>query len=364
MRQPGGGEVGLRHTALHNVAVTQVVGAFAAVTVGEWVLGTTVAIHAYPVGGALLVGLVGFRFFPAALAGLLTAQFADSHRRERVLTATASIRTLASGLVAVSLALKLPFVLPLLLVWLDAVAGSAYRPAQATLLPTLVHSPSEFTSATALASNAKSSGQMFGALAGGLLVAGLPIAVAVSASTALYAVSALATAGIRAPDRPAGVGIGLSGRLRRMRDGMVAISADREAKEIVAYSCLRSAIRGVWISLGVVAALRLLGFGNAGFGILMAAAGAGALVAIPLSALLVGRRLLARWMGAGTLDVRRADRGDRWSCRRGPRGRVHGRLGNGHGGVGLCRAGGALPSGPAAIDRARDRPDGEREAAV
>ena len=297
MRQPGGGEVGLRHTALHNVAVTQVVGAFAAVTVGEWVLGTTVAIHAYPVGGALLVGLVGFRFFPAALAGLLTAQFADSHRRERVLTATASIRTLASGLVAVSLALKLPFVLPLLLVWLDAVAGSAYRPAQATLLPTLVHSPSEFTSATALASNAKSSGQMFGALAGGLLVAGLPIAVAVSASTALYAVSA----GIRAPDRPAGVGIGLSGRLRRMRDGMVAISADREAKEIVAYSCLRSAIRGVWISLGVVAALRLLGFGNAGFGILMAAAGAGALVAIPLSALLVGRRLLARWMGVGLL---------------------------------------------------------------
>ena len=74
-----------------------------------------------------------------------------------------------------------------------------------------------------------------------------------------------------------------------------------EAKEIVAYSCLRSAIRGVWISLGVVAALRLLGFGNAGFGILMAAAGAGALVAIPLSALLVGRRLLARWMGVGLL---------------------------------------------------------------
>jgi CRP-like cAMP-binding protein len=301
MRQPARGDGGLRHTALHNVAVAQVVGAFAAVTVGEWVLGTTVAIHAYPVGGALLVGLVGFRFFPAALAGLLTAQFADSHRRERVLTATASIRTLASGLVAVSLALKLPFVLPLLLVWLDAVAGSAYRPAQATLLPTLVHSPSEFTSATALASNAKSSGQMFGALAGGLLVAGLPIAVAVSASTALYAVSALATAGIHAPDPLDGAGIGLRGRLRRMRDGSVAISADREAKEIVAYSCLRSAIRGVWISLGVVAALRLLNFGNAGFGILMAAAGAGALVAIPLSALLVGRRLLARWMAVGLL---------------------------------------------------------------
>jgi CRP-like cAMP-binding protein len=301
MRQPAVAEGRWGQAALHNVAVARLVGAFAAVTVGEWVLGTTVAIHAYPIGGALLVGFVGFRFFPAAVAGLLTAQFADSHRRERVLTVAASLRALASASVAASLALKLPFVVPLLLVWLDAVAGSAYRPAQATLLPTLVHSPAEFTSATALASNAKSSGQMFGALAGGLLVAALPIALAVSAATVLYACSALATAGIHGPKPPDVAGIGLRGRLNRMRSGMVAIRADREAKQIVGYSWMRSAIRGVWISLGVVAALKLLGLGSAGFGILMAAAGAGALAAIPLGAVLVGRRQLARWMAVGLL---------------------------------------------------------------
>lgn len=301
MRQRDSGDIRLTHTARRNVAVKRVVGAFAALTVGEWVLGTTVAIHAYAVGGALLVGLVGFRFMPAALAGLVTAQFADTHRRERVLTATASIRALTSGLIAVSLALKLPFVIPLLLVWFDAAAGSAYRPAQATLLPTLVHTPREFTAATALASHAKSSGQMFGALAGGLLVAGLPVAIAVTAATALYTASALATGGIVAAPPPASAGIGLSGRLHRMRDGMRAISGDREAEEIVAYACLRSAIRGVWISLGVVAALKLLGLGTAGFGILMAAAGAGTLAAIPISALLVGRRRLARWLAAALL---------------------------------------------------------------
>jgi len=301
MRLRVGDEGGLGHTATNNAAVKRVVGAFAALTVGEWVLGTTVAIHAYPIGGALLVGLVGFRFFPAAVAGLLTAQFADTHRRERVLTATAATRALASALVAATLALKLPFVVPLVFVWLDAVAGSAYRPAQATLLPTIVHTPTEFTAATALASHAKSSGQMFGALAGGLLVAGAPIAVAVLVATALYAVSAVATAGIHAPRPPASAAIGLRGRLRRMRDGAVAVRGDREAKEIVAYACMRSAIRGVWISLGVVAALKLLGLGSAGFGILMAAAGAGALAAIPLSALLVGRRRLARWMALALL---------------------------------------------------------------
>ncbi|HZL54716.1 MAG TPA: cyclic nucleotide-binding domain-containing protein [Solirubrobacteraceae bacterium] len=289
-------DVGLTETALRNPVLKRIVGAFAAVTVGEWVLGTTVAVHAYTVGGALLVGLVGFRFLPAAVAGLFTAQFAETHRRARVLTATATARTALSGVIVISLALKLPFAVPLILVWLDAVAGSAYRPAQATLLPTLVHSPGEFAAATALTSNAKSSGQMFGALAGGLLVANVPIAAAVSVSTALYAISALATAGIRASAPPLSAQVGLAGRLARMRAGIDAIRRDREALEIVGYACLRSLNRGLWMSLGVVASITLLGLGKAGFGVLMAAAGAGALLAIPLSALLVGRRLLARFL--------------------------------------------------------------------
>jgi hypothetical protein len=54
------------------------------------------------------------------------------------------------------------------------------------------------------------------------------------------------------------------------------------------------------MSLGVVASLELLDLGKAGFGVLMAAAGAGALLAIPLSAVLVGKRRLARWL-AGAL---------------------------------------------------------------
>jgi hypothetical protein len=51
----------------------------------------------------------------------------------------------------------------------------------------------------------------------------------------------------------------------------------------------------------VVAALRLLGLGRAGFGILPAAAGAGALGSIPLSTLLVGQRRLGWWLAAGLM---------------------------------------------------------------
>ncbi len=301
MRSRDSVDAGLSQTALRNPLVKRLVGAFATLTVGEWVLGTTVAVHAYAVGGALLVGLVGFRFMPAAAAGLFTAQFAETHRRARVLTATATARTVLSAVIVASLALKLPFAIPLVLVWLDAVAGSAYRPAQTTLLPTLVHSPGEFAAAIALTSNAKSSGQMFGALAGGLLVANLPIALAVSAATGLYAISALATARIHASVPPFSALVGLAGRVRRLRDGVAAVTADREATEIVAYACLRSFNRGLWMSLGVVASIELLGLGKAGFGVLMAAAGAGSLLAIPISALLVGRRRLARWLAVALL---------------------------------------------------------------
>jgi CRP-like cAMP-binding protein len=287
---------------VRDLVVRRIVGAFAAATIGEWVLGTTVAIHAYPVGGALLVGLVGFRFVPASVAGLFTAQFADIHRRERVLTTTALTRAGASALAAGSLALGLPFAVPLLLVWIDAMAGSAYRPAQAALLPSVVRTPAELTSATAAASNAKSSSQLLGALAGGLLVANEPVALAVAVATALYLAAALATAGIKTPGRPRIVAkLATRGRLQRMLAGAAALRHDREAKEIVAYAGLRALLRGLWISLGVVAALRLLGLGQAGFGILMAAAAAGALVAIPISGLLVGRRRMAPWLAAGLI---------------------------------------------------------------
>src|SRR5580704_4963129 len=125
---------GLTRAALQHRPIRRVVGAFAALTLGEWVLGTTVAIHAYVVGGALAVGLVGFRFVPAAAAGLWTTRLADHPNRERVLALTAAGRALATGGAALALALHAPLALVIGLVWLDAAAGSAYRPAQAALL--------------------------------------------------------------------------------------------------------------------------------------------------------------------------------------------------------------------------------------
>jgi len=287
---------GLTREAFAIPAIRRLVVAFHALTLGEWVLGTAVAISAYKGGGALAVGLVGFRFAPAALASFATALLGERFGRRRVLTATALVRAAIAIAIALALTVGMPFEIVLALVWIDAAAGSAYRPAQAGLLPALVNTPGQLTAATILSSNAKTSGQVLGALVGGLLIAALSAPIVVSVAVGLYGVAVVLTALVwraRQPRSHSRNG-GSREHLRRMLAGVRALNGDPETRRIAAWSCARSLIRGLWVSLGVVASLTILGMEEPGFGLLMAAAGVGTVVSIPLTSALVGRRLLAR----------------------------------------------------------------------
>lgn len=281
--------------ALGNVGMRRIGGAFAAITLGEWVLGTTIAVHAFGVGGALAVGFVGFRFAPAAVAGLWTTQLAEHARHRRILSTTAAARATVTVAAAVALALGLPFALVVALVWLDAAAGSGYRPAQAALLPTLARSPGELTAAAALISNVKTSGQMIGALLGGALVALLPIALAVGCAALLYGAAVGLTLAQRRQRQLSAPLVGLDG----LRAGVRVLRRGPAARLVVVHSCLRSLLRGLWLALAVVASLRLLSLGRSGLGVLMAAGAVGALLALALTPRLVGSRRMARWFGLG-----------------------------------------------------------------
>jgi CRP-like cAMP-binding protein len=302
---PGGhatANTGLTRAALHNSAVRLIVGGFAAITVAEWMLGTALAVHAYSVGGALMVGLIGFRFAPAAIAGLWTTQLSDHPHRHRTLAVSAGARTTATLLAAVSLALGLPFGIVIGLVWLDAAAGTPYRPTQAALLPELVRTPGELTAAASLISNMKTSGQLVGALIGGVLVAQFPVTVPVAAAAALYAGAVgAALLGERAARAPGAWDLRTWGALRL--DGVLAgidfLRASPEARSIALYACGRSLVRGLWLALVVVAGLRLWGLDGSGVGGLMAAAAVGAFAGIGLTSRLVGNRRLAGWFAGG-----------------------------------------------------------------
>jgi CRP-like cAMP-binding protein len=278
-----------------NASVRRVVAAFAVITLAEWVFGTTVAVRAFGVGGALAVGLVGFRFAPAALAGVWTTRFADRARRDRVLSLTAAGRAGATVVAAIALAVHLPFAVVIALVWCDAAIGSGYRPAQAALLPGLVRAPGELTAATGLVSNVKTSGQLVGALLGGLLVAGLPVALPVTIAAVLYCSGMALTARL-----PGGRRFVVATRgLRGVRAGVGVLRRGREARVIVGFACLRSMMRGLWLALAVVTSLQLLSLGRSGVGVLMAAAAVGALGAMGVTRRLVGNRRLATWFALG-----------------------------------------------------------------
>jgi CRP-like cAMP-binding protein len=89
--------------------------------------------------------------------------------------------------------------------------------------------------------------------------------------------------------------------LSAVRAGFRTLRGSGDARLIVSYSCARSLVRGLWFSLAVVVSLELLSLGPSGLGVLMAAAAGGALLAIVVTAHLVGNRRLSAWLAGGLL---------------------------------------------------------------
>src|SRR6185436_10341459 len=94
--------------ALGRPGIRRLVVAFAAFEGADYALAAVAAIALYAQSGALAVGLVGFRFVPAAAGALLTAPLAERLPRARVLTATTLLRAGLTALTAVALAARAP----------------------------------------------------------------------------------------------------------------------------------------------------------------------------------------------------------------------------------------------------------------
>ncbi|HKG35951.1 MAG TPA: cyclic nucleotide-binding domain-containing protein, partial [Solirubrobacterales bacterium] len=97
-----------------------------------------------------------------------------------------------------------------------------------------------------------------------------------------------------------------SGILGAARDGLAAfggIASHRDSRLVISLAGLRAMIRGAWLGLAVLAATGFLDMGRSGFGLLAAAAGVGATLAIPAGSLLVGSRRLAAALGASVAVI-------------------------------------------------------------
>jgi MFS family permease len=266
---------------------------------GEWAYAIALAVFAFERGGVAAVGVVGLiRFLPSALAAPFAAVLGDRFRRGRVMVASDVLRalaTLAAGAAALGGA---PAGVIYALAGFVSIVSTAFRPAQAALLPSLARTPEELTAANVASTTIESVGSFVGPALGGLLLAATSAGVVFAVTAGTFVWSAFLVLGIasEAPpgERRRAVGIGAEAL-----EGFRTIAAEARLRLVVALYGAQTLVAGALNVLIVVAALDLLHLGKSGPGFLNSAVGIGGLAGAVVALALVGRRRLASDFGLG-----------------------------------------------------------------
>jgi Na+/melibiose symporter-like transporter len=284
---------------LRNSNLRRVQASFGAIWAGEWAATVGIGVVAFRHGGSAAVGLMGVaRMVPAAIVTPFAAMVADRTRREAVLVWVGLARAMMLGIAAIGIA-NGTVVLGYAAFVVATVAQTLFRPAHSALLPTLCSTPTELTSANVVRGLLDSSATLIGPLVAALLlrVSGPP-AVFVAAAVASALASALVV-GVKYEQPPRLSGIVATTPAREAFEGVRAVAADGALRLLTGLTALQTFIRGASTVFVVVLAIKVLGAGQAGVGLLTAAIGAGAVIGSLSSTLLVGRGGLARWFGIG-----------------------------------------------------------------
>lgn len=275
--------------------------AWAASDVGTWAYGIVVFVYSYEQGGAKAVGLVGLaRWFSAAIASPFAAVLGDRYDRRWVMVGSDLARAVLIGGAALAVfADATPFAVYILAVLVSVVA-TAFRPAEAALIPSLARTPEELTAANVAASTIESVGTFAGPAIGGLLLAAVGTSVAFLVTGALMLWSALFIAGIRSSgeakeqsDREA-VSV-----LDELLAGFRTIARERRMRVLVGLFSAQTFVDGMLSVFIVVIALKLLDTGEAGVGFLNSAVGVGGVLGAIVAAALLARKRQAADFGLG-----------------------------------------------------------------
>jgi MFS family permease len=268
---------------------------------GEWTYFVALSVYAFEVGGAVALGALGLaRMLPAAIALPFGGMLADRYARQRVLFAIYVVRTLLLVAMAGALAADGTRTLIFALAGLAAVAGAPVPPATLSLVPMLARTPRELVATNVSSSTLEGLGTLAGPAVGGVLAATAGVEVAVAVAGAVNIVCALLVARIRREGDVRGPRRRVEHNLRQeLLGGVRTLAHEPNPRLIVLLFNSQTMVRGLLNVLLVVAAIELLGMGEAGVGWLNAAVGAGGLIGGLAAVGLVARRRLAGFFGAG-----------------------------------------------------------------
>lgn len=264
------------------------IGASAASQIGNWLYNAALLGYVYSATrSAVWVGAATIcRLVPFVLLGPAGGAVADRYRRRTVLLAGDVLRVLLMVAIAAAVAGAGPVALVIALTALASAAGCAEKPAAMALLPRLV-GETRLGPANALLHTVQDLGVLIGPAIGAILLAATPAWVAFAANGATFAVSALLISTMRPDAAPAG---GRASGAARLAGGLRMVRTTAFAPWLIVMVAMVEFTYGAQTVQLVVYARHSLGLGSGGYGVLLAAAGAGGLV----SAVVNGRLSTSR----------------------------------------------------------------------
>ncbi|HEY6962585.1 MAG TPA: cyclic nucleotide-binding domain-containing protein [Gaiellaceae bacterium] len=279
--------------ALRNPALRRLELAFAAFNAAEWGVWIAMLVYAYARGGATTAGLVAFaQLVPASVFATVCAGAAARIPPKRILVASYLAQAVAMGATAAVLLARGPAILAYAGAAVAATAVTAIRPAQAAIAPTLARTPDELTAANVVSGWIESTSVLVAPAAAGVLIglggAGTVFAVMACASlAAAFAVAPLRAAAATSDEASSAVA------------ALARVARSRPARSLTWLLGVEAMVIGALDVLYVAVAVGVLHHSGSVAGYLNAAFGAGGVAGVAVTASLVGRRRVARYVAAG-----------------------------------------------------------------
>ncbi|HJV29624.1 MAG TPA: MFS transporter [Gaiellaceae bacterium] len=280
--------------------------AWAGSNIGAWAYTVAIAVYAFQQDGAYAVGLIGLaRWIAAGAASPFTGALGDRFPRVRVMVSADLLRAALLGAMALIVAADGSPLAVYVISIVGTVIGTAFRPAQAALVPGLAKTPEELTAANVAASTIESVGIFVGPALGGILVAtsGVEATFAAASGFLLWSAALIGrvdeSAHRREAEEEAGEEEPSVGFLRETSEGFRAIVADRRLTVLTGLFAAQTFVDGALGVLVVVLALETLDLGASGVGYLNSVLGVGGIIGGIAAAALVARARLGTDFGVG-----------------------------------------------------------------
>jgi MFS family permease len=282
--------------------------AFAGSLIGDGVFSLSAIVYAFRSGGASAVGVLAIvRYLAIAIVSPFTSTFADQFDRKKVMVISDLVRLALVSAAAVVVGINGSKWTAYLLVVAVGVAGTAFRPAQGSILPLLARRTDEIAGANVVSSTIESVGFFAGpALAGFLLAfASVSFSFAFDALTFLWSLLFVASIRIpkpeeRSPELAASFDNGTESAAMKSQSfifraiqGFHLIRADRGVRTLVLLYILQCIVAGASAVFTVAIALQLLHIGSSGLGLMESLLGIGGLLGGFVALMLVEHAHLA-----------------------------------------------------------------------